>query len=248
MFTFPICHFSSSAFLPTSLAGLALWLDGADASSITLGTGVSQWSDKSGLGHHATNATGSAQPTYVSNVQNGQHAVHFNGAQSLFANLAISQPYTAFYVSWSQAADGVTALATNPNTIFELKDLVGGHLIGFHFTHFAGAENLVSRYDGATRVSPDCTYNATTAAEAFELRSDLADTTSAKIYQGGTLKQTQTSTLASPNTSTQMQIGSEYGGNFMLGYICELILYSRIVNSTEQGQVEGYLRAKWGTA
>ena len=45
--------------------GPTLWLDASDASTITeSGNKVSQWSDKSGNGNDATQATGSLQPTY----------------------------------------------------------------------------------------------------------------------------------------------------------------------------------------
>ncbi|MFM5941401.1 MAG: hypothetical protein ACKOQR_24645 [Dolichospermum sp.] len=46
----------------------ALWLDAADASTITLnGSTVSQWNDKSGNGRNATQVTASLQPTYANN-------------------------------------------------------------------------------------------------------------------------------------------------------------------------------------
>lgn len=44
----------------------ALWLDAADASTITLnGTTVSQWNDKSGNGRNAVQVTAASQPVYV---------------------------------------------------------------------------------------------------------------------------------------------------------------------------------------
>ena len=45
---------------------LGLWLDGSDLNSITSSGGlVSQWSDKSGNGYHATQATDLNKPTVV---------------------------------------------------------------------------------------------------------------------------------------------------------------------------------------
>lgn len=51
---------------PTVLgSALSLWLDAADASTITLnGSTVSQWNDKSGNGRHATQATAANQPAW----------------------------------------------------------------------------------------------------------------------------------------------------------------------------------------
>lgn len=46
-------------------SALALWLDAADSSTITLnGSTVAQWQDKSGNGRHVSQATAANQPTY----------------------------------------------------------------------------------------------------------------------------------------------------------------------------------------
>jgi hypothetical protein len=57
---------SAGPWTPADLgASLALWLDAADASTITLnGSNVSQWDDKSGNDRHASQATASFQPLY----------------------------------------------------------------------------------------------------------------------------------------------------------------------------------------
>src|ERR1700748_1258223 len=52
-------------FNPSDIAGLTLWLDASDSSTLTLnGTNVSQWNDKSGNGNNATQATMVSQPVY----------------------------------------------------------------------------------------------------------------------------------------------------------------------------------------
>ena len=64
-----------------SMLGPALWLDAADASTITLnGSTVSQWSDKSGNGFHVTQATASLQPTYQATGFNSQPTVYFDNS------------------------------------------------------------------------------------------------------------------------------------------------------------------------
>jgi hypothetical protein len=46
----------------------SLWFDGSDATQVTLNSGnVSQWSDKSGSGFHATQSTASQQPVWSGN-------------------------------------------------------------------------------------------------------------------------------------------------------------------------------------
>ena len=52
----PVQQVDAAVWTPASLGGtLGLWLDASDAASITSSGGlVSQWSDKSGNGRHAT--------------------------------------------------------------------------------------------------------------------------------------------------------------------------------------------------
>jgi len=60
-----------------------LWLDAADASTVTAGGGqVSQWNDKSGNGRNATQVNGANQPAYVLGGLNSQNIVQFNGSSS----------------------------------------------------------------------------------------------------------------------------------------------------------------------
>ena len=57
---------------PLSISGCQLWMDGADSTTITIATGVSQWNDKSGNAYNFTQATGALQPTRTGNYLNFQ--------------------------------------------------------------------------------------------------------------------------------------------------------------------------------
>jgi hypothetical protein len=87
-------------FDPRSVPGMALWLDAADASSLTFSSGsnVSAWRDKSG---NSQSFTVTGTPTLTSNAQNGSSAVTFNGT-SYFYNTTLSTPiasHTSFVVA-----------------------------------------------------------------------------------------------------------------------------------------------------
>ena len=65
----------------------ALWLDAADASTITLnGSTVSQWSDKSGNGRHVSQSTAAGQPAYIANALSNKAAIRTDGFNRLEAN------------------------------------------------------------------------------------------------------------------------------------------------------------------
>ncbi len=63
----------------------ALWLDAADAGTVThSGGAVSQWDDRSGNGRHATQVTGGNQPGYVLAEQNALNVIRFDGSTGFF--------------------------------------------------------------------------------------------------------------------------------------------------------------------
>jgi hypothetical protein len=67
----------------------ALWLDAADASTITTVSGaVSQWNDKSGNGRNATQSTEARRPTYTNAGLNGKNVVSFDGSTQWFAGFS----------------------------------------------------------------------------------------------------------------------------------------------------------------
>jgi hypothetical protein len=58
-------HARGEPWTPADLSDKALWLDAADAGTITLnGSTVSQWDDKSGNSRNFAQATGANQPAY----------------------------------------------------------------------------------------------------------------------------------------------------------------------------------------
>ena len=65
----------------------ALWLDAADASTITeTGGKVSQWDDKSGNNNHLSQSNSSYQPQYNPTQLNGQGGVDFHQNKKLFSS------------------------------------------------------------------------------------------------------------------------------------------------------------------
>lgn len=92
---------TASGFNPKSIAGLEAWYDASVASSITIETGVKQWSDLSGKGRHLTQAVTNNQPAYNSVTLNGKPTVTFDGANDRMittATFSIPLPTSVFMV------------------------------------------------------------------------------------------------------------------------------------------------------
>jgi len=90
---------TASAFTPLAVPGCALWLDGADQTSMTLNQStLTNWRDKSGNGYMALSFSNSvAPPTWVAGLQNGRGVVQYAvGNGSFVSSFTISPTMTVF--------------------------------------------------------------------------------------------------------------------------------------------------------
>ena len=94
----------AATWTPANLAGLALWLDAADASTITLnGSNVSQWNDKSGNNRHASQAVAANQPTYTAAALNSRNVVTQTASKFLIIP-DVYFPYQSAFVLYSDTS------------------------------------------------------------------------------------------------------------------------------------------------
>jgi hypothetical protein len=91
-----------SAFVPSQIAGLIAWYDAtsnvynAGTTPATNGQTVSQWTDKSGNGHHLI-GTSTTKPVFNTNVQNGLPAVISDGiSQFMQGTFTFNDPQHIF--------------------------------------------------------------------------------------------------------------------------------------------------------
>jgi hypothetical protein len=84
----------AAAFSPLDIPGLKLWLDASQIVGLNDGDAVTTWSDLSGNGNHATQATASKKPTYKNT--GGKVFVKFDGVDDFMtgALAAVAQPFT----------------------------------------------------------------------------------------------------------------------------------------------------------
>lgn len=96
---FGLSFISPKVWTPEKIS--LFWLDNVNSSTITIGTGVSQWNDKSGNNNHVSQPTASQQPTILTNELNGYSAVRFTkaNAQLLRSLTSISNNYKIIAVA-----------------------------------------------------------------------------------------------------------------------------------------------------
>jgi len=228
-------------FKPTDIGGCQMWLDAADATTITLsGSIVTQWRDKSGSGNNAMPVyTG---PTLVQNVKNSLPGLSFSGGNIMKCGAFLtSTSFSAFIVvnntSGTKVSMGVWKVQYGSYVITDVEIKVG-------------TENS-STYSNTSITIPDFT---TTHMYAVTLSSSSAPASSFTYngsFDGSNTVITGTSSSGNAATCAQeVAIGGLMENNspqyMMTGYIYEVIFFSNALTSTQRQQVESYLAQKWG--
>jgi hypothetical protein len=224
----------ATGFSPKSIAGLHLWLDAADSSTITTGTGVSEWRDKSATGSTWTQATGNNQPATGTATINGKNVLVFDGTNdSLTASapLSTSMPLTMFIVQRISTATvaGMT-YAAGTGDAFNMRQ--AGSTSGFLEVIAAGARMFLGS-SGRTGINDivSVTFPASTDGSLFVNGVSQSPLTNA------TLKPTLTGTH---------YIGRRADGFYLNGQVAEILAYAAELSASQRRAAEAYLGKKWG--
>ena len=214
--------------IPTDVLGCVLWLDAADATTVTLsGSSVTQWNDKSGIANHAS---GGVSPTY----DRTTNAVVFNGTTH-YLTTAHSASLTTETLFMVGTLTGSTA-SGNYHTLVASSLNGGRHL-------FTNASALNLNRQNVTPGPLGGTFSANQRT-LFQYRRDLSNTVTL-LLNGSSVA---TTTLAAYTTGLTTWIGRWPGTTTdnWEGSIHELIIYSKAISKSERQLVEGYLAQKWG--
>jgi len=208
-----------AAWTPAELTDLALWLDAADSSTITLnGSTVSQWDDKSGNNNNASQATATLQPSLSGN------DIIFDGADDGF-NLT-SQVLGEMYIYTVARGSGYLFSDVDDRIIYTNSDLIywasetGGILSGL----------TVSGYDDAqSQITEEFYNNVDTATTALNGQDSLTGTFQSDF--------------------SISRIGLKWddptGISTWNGAINEIVIAT---DNADRQKLEGYLAWKWGLA
>ena len=210
----------------------ALWLDAADASTITQSLGaVSQWNDKSGNENHLKQASGALQPAYgfgsefagkrvvsatTANMMVTDSAITVGTSSTIFLVYSQANNSRAYFISYTSDAAyvGTSNTATN-----------------FAFVHGSTAFNHPTPGTPSifTSVSAPTDYEF-----FFDGTSAYTSATEPNVYDGNTgvlILNSRSNTVASfsPN--------AEYA---------EILIINNALSLTDRQLLEGYLAHKWG--
>ena len=215
--------------------GLLLWLDSADDSVFSYSsiTNVSQWRDKSGNNNHVNQSNSTYQPARSTNTFS-KKTVEFS-LDYLNTSSNILKAYTS-YTKIVVAKQ--TSIATQGNII--------GRSTGADTTMWYNASNNIKLYHNGNTI---LTSSIATTINTWNILSGTFDANAltANIYVNGSSGGSATSpTVTQLTTDSDVQIGAFGNGNNFTGEIAEILIYNRVLSSTELKQVHTYLGQKWG--
>lgn len=233
-------------FSPDDIAGLSLWLDADDGSTLTLsGSNVTQWDDKSSNGYNVSQGTTSRQPTLQTGVLNSKDGVRFDGTDDALFN------------------DSAASIASGndvPVTIFTVYKLLssGTNEYGVVFGNSTSIQPLLCLMTASNTMSAQQRTDAggltnavsTTSALAYRCQTTQLTSSNLVVYNNKTqIKSSSftpaqttfdTFTVGAWRRSTQMN-----GVAFMNCDICELLIYDSALSTSDREQVADYLTDKW---
>ena len=209
-------------FSPQSIPGLALWLDAADASSVTGTSPVTAWRDKSGLGN---NMSVSGTVSYASNKMTFSYGGIMTSANSTTITASVSMVFIV-----CQA----TALPIGNSMVFACPDLGGGDTSIRFYPDIQSVNNsdvndLGFTYgdDGTGQYYANGTLNG---------NDPVIVTTGVNIIEA----------VVNRSGSTLFTLSSSFSSRYFEGDIQEVIVYTGPITTEQRQQVEGYLGWKWG--
>ena len=235
-------------FSPTQIPGCRLWLDAADASTVTTsGTTITAVSDKS---TNATVLTSPAGFTYPNNTFNGSYPSFYNTSAS-----GGRLGYNSSFNLGSQNTVFIVGQLTSPSAGNQFFDFIDGYTSSSRFFLFS-SPNFLNNYVYGTngsssgQVSGAITTAQMTSPFCWSVALDTSTTTSSTLqYVNGTqLVQSPSTQGAAISSYTGIVIGQRFtqSSESVVGHICEFIIYNSVLTTTQRQQVESYLAQKWG--
>jgi hypothetical protein len=228
-----------TAFAPTDIAGLQLWLDASDTASIThTANSVSQWNDKSGNSRHATQGTATNQPTTNTRTLNSRNVIDFDGTNDTLV-----------------LPSGIYGFTNGNNSVFAVyaNDVIaGGARFIMHGTNGTQTFLLNENPDSnrlETRQHASTNMFVTHADDTVGIiLSYLKNGAEVRARRNGPSLTTGTNAAGGQNfTLTSAHLGSESGTiNYWDGVLAEIIIYNTVLSDADQNIVGNYLASKWG--
>jgi len=241
-----------------SFISTALWLDAADASTITeSGGAVSQWNDKSGNGRNASQPTAINKPTYQSTGLNNKPALSFNGTNSMlgFTDQSLGQnvgalSYFIVFIANTPAISDYKALFdlnTNGNpdraSLYPRSNALeaGGRRLDADSYQFQQVSTL-----GTSATIGAAIYNYSAATLGVSLNGAALSFRTGGFQTSGNTSNTNSTYIALGSTVNPASQFQPFAALSCDCKISEFVCLQSAASDTDRQKLEGYLAHKWG--
>lgn len=237
-----------------SMLGPALWLDAADASTITeSGGAVSEWRDKSGNARHVIQATSSLKPQYSASQIGGLPALSFGGYDFLRSSLSfqLGIQFSVFGVAKPERGTGWDnsdysyLYAHGPSSV---QTQGAAFIVGSQTFSDWVARDLLTFGDGyVSGRMPRAIGPVATGTDARLFSSSLGDSESFVALNGSLASTRVSGTGTRLDNMSQLTLGANTNSTqWFQGKIAEFFIVSSSVTLANRQKAEGYLAHKWG--
>ena len=244
--------------LPSQIPSLNLWYDASESNVAYIrntsglapsnGQAVQDWIDKQGFGRDANQASGARQPTWQASQQNSLGTILFDGSNDVLTlnpigSWALSLPgQTTYIVLKANALTGIPrATMTNTNGYQFFWDTYWGvETAGGRATSGSAGNTTNYQYMGmildGTQTNGDITVQ-----NNLRLKMRINGTQQTLTFSSNV-------GTATSGSATGLFIGADSSppAHPFSGYIGELLIWTRTLNTSEILAIETYLSDKWG--
>ena len=242
---------------PVAVDGLLLWLDASDNSTVLDATdaaaaddeAVKTWTDKSGYGLDVVQSTAANQPARRAAQINSLDALEFGMGSTVdwlaggqwFSNLTAK---TVFIVGQTNATgnftDGTFANLRAHNTTG------GGCAITAEVATRTNSRTWVSSTPTTANQAAIVTLAQSGSGDVHTIFSMWLDGASVTRTSGTDGAVSDAAGSNDPNFVVGSGDDDAAAGNFLEGYLCEILIYDSKLSDGDRGTVETYLANKWG--
>jgi hypothetical protein len=227
--------------IPLQISGCQLWLNAGLGITKDGSDNISAWADQSGNGNHATQINGINQPKFIASSPyfNNKPAILFDGSNDFFNGTTIpninTSDFTLFVVNYGKTPKPLSSF-------FEINTYSNGWLFGVRDGGYG--YNIYNNNDYMY------IYEYTDSGDLYSkiLSSQKDYTTKTDILVGGQIITSSTSAVLNGIfTNANYKIGLFSGFNYFNGYICDVLLYNRLLTDGEKSSVNDYFATQYKT-
>ena len=248
-----------TAFTPTSIAGLQLWLDASDSTTLFTdsagstpatadGDPVGRWADKSGNTAHALQTDGTQKPTLKLAIKNSKNVCRFNSTSSKMLGTLLEKNTDCTMVAVlrmnTSDASFRAALATG---LLNSTTATVGQLHGLIKQNNTSNKMLVTSFNAPTDGNPSQSMGANWAS-CFGTFTNTG-TNASRIWVNGTAAVSDPKTVAAITDQGYVYYigrGLQAISELWNGDLAEIMIYNVALGTTNQTSIQEYLNTKWG--